>query len=187
MGIKQEHYARDHKKLRELVLYIAQKHEKNPAFGRVKLVKVFAHSDYLSYLRRGVSITGERYVKQTYGPVATAFPGVEQALQDAKRLQYQEHATGDGPQKRAVALDNPDLGLFTPDELEIVDEVIRIYWSLDSDQASQRIHAFLPAWSIADTGRTIPHYSVFLSSRPPERDERAYGLELARKHGYAAA
>jgi hypothetical protein len=187
MEIKKETYASNHQRLGELVLYIAKKYADNPAFGRVKLVKVFAHADYLAYLRRGASITNERYIKQDFGPVATAFPGVEKVLVDAGRLAYEERSTGDGPQKHATALDEPDTAIFADDDLEIVDEAIRIYWDLKSEESSQRIHAFLPSWSVADKGDDLPYYTVFLSARGPDADERAYGLELARQHGYAAA
>ena len=49
----------DGAKLRELMLYITQKSEGDPRFGKTKLLKILVEADFTFYARTGRSITGQ--------------------------------------------------------------------------------------------------------------------------------
>ena len=57
------------KKLKELVLYIAQKSEDDPSFGATKLNKILFAADFYFFGQTGRSITGASYVHRGKGPV----------------------------------------------------------------------------------------------------------------------
>src|SRR5438876_2369422 len=60
----------DEAKLKELILYIAARMEKDQhaGQGRIKLAKLLWLSDFEAYRQLGKSITGSRYVADELGP-----------------------------------------------------------------------------------------------------------------------
>jgi hypothetical protein len=81
------------------------------------------------------------------------------------------------PQKRTVALREPDLSAFTGAEIATVDEVIAAFWDADATSASAFSHRFM-GWKIAEDQEEIPYESVFVADRPLTQAEKDYALEL---------
>jgi hypothetical protein len=55
-------------RLRELILYIAARCERDPRFGATKLNKILLFADFLAYFRRRRPITGVEYMRLPNGP-----------------------------------------------------------------------------------------------------------------------
>jgi hypothetical protein len=172
------------KKMKELMLYIAQKTEGDPSFGAIKLNKTLAFSDFLAYLNLGKPITAQVYWKLEMGP----------APRRLLPLRTQLTARGDAVLRKGncitqisdklVALREPDLSFFTSEQIAIVDVIIEEMQKMNSGEVSELSHRFIPCWSMAKIKEEIPYYVVLATGRGELTDkERDYGLSLARKLG----
>src|ERR1700721_4011030 len=52
----------------DLILYVSDKYEKAPRWGKTKLNKVLWRADFTSFLERGVPVSGSAYVRLQNGP-----------------------------------------------------------------------------------------------------------------------
>src|SRR5687767_11634112 len=112
----------DKKKLGELILYISKKSELDPNFGAVKLNKILFYSDFIAFGRLGKAITEQDYQRLDQGPAPRRLLPVREDLIDRGYLAIQEVARFGKTQKRTVALRDPDLSIFTAEEIALVDE-----------------------------------------------------------------
>ena len=76
------------KKLKELVLYIAQKSEDDPSFGATKLNKILFAADFYFFGQTGRSITGASYVHRGKGRAVVCKVNVEKAQSLARCLLF---------------------------------------------------------------------------------------------------
>ena len=54
--------------MEELILHVAEMSQADEKFGGVKLNKILFYADFLSYLKRGKSISGQEYFAIKDGP-----------------------------------------------------------------------------------------------------------------------
>jgi hypothetical protein len=174
------------RKLGELILYIADKSLDDPQFGAVKLNKLLYYADFLFYGQFGRSITGAEYMKLEMGPAPRRLVPVRQDLLDAHELVIHEEplAIVSKPRQRYVPTRRPELGLFTAEEIAIVDSVIEAFWGQTGTDLSNLTHGYR-GWVFAKNLRdTIPYPSVFLSDEPPTEYEKQRALALIQEHGW---
>ena len=69
------------RRLAELILYIAEKCERDPNFGATKLNKILAFADFSAYFETGRPITGAEYMRTPQGPVPRRLPPVRAELE----------------------------------------------------------------------------------------------------------
>ena len=67
--------AESRRRLRELMLFVAERCQYDPHFGVTKLNKILFYCDFFAFARFGKSITSMPYNKLSYGPVPTAAEG----------------------------------------------------------------------------------------------------------------
>lgn len=178
----------DKKKFKELILYLAAKHENERFWGATKLNKCLFYADFLAYQKYGEAITGADYVALERGPAPHKMLPVQKEMLGSGEIAIQERPM----QRRIVALREPDLSGFKAQEIALVDYVIDRTRMADADALSELTHGFL-GWKAARaeaeaTGRqvVIPYSTVFVSNEKPDEFEEAHGRELARKHGWPA-
>ena len=163
-------------KLEELTLYIALRLEGEPTFGRTKLVKMLFFADFAAYCLLGKAITAAHYIKREFGPCPQPFPEIEQKLYASKRAHERIVPSGPFKQRRMVALDAPNLDLFTAAEIEIVSEVIEKHRADTANDVSDLSHQFV-GWQKTEIGEEIPYFTALLPSVPralsPEEKGRA--------------
>lgn len=157
---------RNREKLKTLVHYIAARCEDPAMLGSIKLNKVLWVSDLWAYVATGTPITGERYIKQQFGPVAGSIVGVLDELQAEKKLVVRRtHAHGN-PKVDYIALSRPDSEtlseLFTADEISLVEEAIDFVVGQTALEISDRSRDVI--WELAEIGEEIP-YEAWLASR----------------------
>lgn len=148
-------------RLRELMLYIAERSADDPKFGATKLNKILYWSDFIAFGKRGQAITGAEYMKLDHGPVPRMLVPLKNEMideNDADEISMMFHGY---KQTRLVAKREPNLGGFTADQIAIVDFVIEALKSKNASQVSEMSHTL--AWEIAGHKGTIPYQSVFLS------------------------
>jgi hypothetical protein len=73
---------------------------------------------------------------------------------------------GDGiVERRTVALRDPDLTMFTTEDLQFVDTAIRYYWEMTGMETSEESHGI--AWSSRQDNDPMPYEAALLSDRIP--------------------
>jgi len=167
-------------KLQELALYITARSEADPQFASVRLAKSLFWSDFGRFRATGEAITGARYIRMDFGPAPNGFSDLLKNLEGGKFIRMENR----GKQKRPVALREPDLDLFTRDELAVVDGVIAEQWGKSADQVSDESHKFI-GWQIAHPLERIPYGMIWFTNPAPEptKSERQRALALATRLG----
>jgi len=169
------------KKLAELILYIASRCERARYFGKTKLNKVLFYADFLYYKKTGASITGQEYMRLEQGPAPRRMMPVVEELKGARLAFRTEHLFG-RVQERPLAIAEPDLTLFSGDQIAMVNEIIEAFWDQTGKAVSDLSHD-LPGWQLAEDGETIPYPTIFLSDRPLSEAELDHGKRLAVELG----
>jgi hypothetical protein len=85
-------------------------------------------------------------------------------------------------QERLVALDEPKSGLFSDEDLQIVEEQVKRFWEWGGKEISVFSHQF-PAWDIAGDKESIPICAVLLKGFNPSDDARTRGMKVAEELG----
>lgn len=176
------HFQEDRRKLKELMLYVSQQCASKHNFGKVIFYKILYFSDHLAYAKLGQPITGADYIKEKYGPIPrTALPA-SQELEAERRLAFKQKPGG--TLQKPVALDSPDMSLFSEAEIALVDSIIKRVMDKSTRKvrrASHRLHA----WQAYEIGDTIPYETVFISpNQRLTRKEIEIGQEIARRRGW---
>ncbi len=158
-------------KLKELILYIAEKCKDDPYFGATKLNKILFLADFNNYGFHKEPITGAKYVHRDFGPVPFEMPKAIDQLQKEGSAEMQEVTFFDYPQKRIVPCREPDASIFSQDELELVDTIIEKTKYSSGSELSDWSHTLLP-YCVTKEGEEIPYYSVFvLHEQKPSPDD----------------
>jgi len=176
-----------HDKLRELVLYIAEKSFEDPRFGATKLNKILFFCDFIAYGCYGEPITGAHYQRLEHGPAPRELLPIQRELEEAKDAIVVEQKRFNFLQRRLIPLRDADLSLFRAEEIATVDRVIESLRGHNATEVSALSHELAIGWAISDEGADIPYESVFISQKPLTPTDVRRGRELAGKHGWLAA
>jgi hypothetical protein len=149
-------------KLRELVLYVADRLREDRAGGATKLNKVLYFADFAYIRRTGSSITGAVYQKLPQGPAPTRLVPLRDALIAAGDAELVTESFLGYEQHRLVARRPADLSMFDPSEIACVDEVLTDLRHLTAKQVSDLSHAE-PGWAIVEPGDVIPDAAALLA------------------------
>jgi len=164
-------------KLRELILYIAERSEGDDSFGKTKLNKLLFYADFVAYAQSGCPITGQEYRKYPHGPVpAHAQPALD-GLQTEGAIALATRNYHGLPQQRPLALREPDLSHFSGAEIAIVNEVITELWGKSARDVSDLSHEF-PGWQAARPGEVIPYDTVLVDVTGPTEEDVEYARGL---------
>jgi hypothetical protein len=168
-----------------LILYIAERCEPDPRFGATKLNKILAKADFTAYFRRRRPITGVEYMRLPQGPVPRRMKPITAEMEMKHELVVRTIQDGKFEQKRVVPLRAPDLSIFDPDDIAIIDEVIRGFWGKTASAVSEFSHGI--AWKVAGDRELIPYEAVFLSDEGLTDYDITRTHELARRFGWKTA
>jgi antitoxin SocA-like protein len=172
-------------RLRELILYVADKCQNAPRFGMIKLNKIIWRADFSAFAARHVPVTGRAYQKLKYGPAPV----------DMRPLLEEMRAKGDieidsiefklnVAEKRVVAILPPNPRYFSADDLEYVDASIAYYWNKTGELASEDSHG--TAWATRDDGDPMPYELAFLSDAKLNTDQAAKFSKMAEEYRWAS-
>lgn len=152
---------RSESKFRELVLLLATASEKDPRFSATKLNKLLFICDFASYRSAGESITGEAYQKLQYGPAPRRLlPLLKGLIEEGACVEVEREHFGKR-QKRVFALRPPDVDVFSPRELYLVEQIVRDLWDASASEISDISHEFV-GWKAAKLGEDIPYETVYV-------------------------
>ena len=146
------------RKLKELILYIAQKSDGDIKFGSTKLNKLLLFSDMLYFAETGGSITGVKYEKKQFGPVPTNIYTVKNEMisRDGSMVVVPKEEAIGMVRKVPTALRRPDLTVFTAEEIATVDAVIRTFEDLNNSEISAYSHNRIANWDYIPIGHEVP-------------------------------
>ena len=153
---------RDLKKLKALVHYICSKCPDRSLLGATKLNKILWYADAISLETRGESITRETYVKRQFGPVPKHILQVIDKLEDEDAIAVKSTPFHNYEKKEFVSLKKPDISMFSPDEISLIDDVIReICFNHTATSISLASHDRI--WELAEIGDELPLETIFAS------------------------
>lgn len=144
------------RKFRELILFISERSEGDAPFGSVKLNKLLFYADFLAYRTFGRAITWQKYQKLDQGPCPRRMLPILRELKNDQDVGLAERDFHGFTQKRTVALREPDLSVFSADEIGLVTELIDEFWGKTAAQISDASHEFI-GWQLAELGEDIPY------------------------------
>lgn len=170
-------------RLKELILYIAERSEDDPSFSKTKLNKLLYYSDFLGFARFGESVTGAAYQRLPLGPCPHQFVPVVEELESEEAATWIHRDYYGRPQERLVARRLADASLFSGAEIAHVNRIIDQFWNMDASSISDHSHRREVGWILAPEDRTeIPYETVFLSSDPPTEGEREWADGVIQTH-----
>jgi hypothetical protein len=153
----------DRAKLKALVHYVCYKADAMELLGATKLNKILFYSDFLFFKIEGRPITGETYVKQQHGAVPRHVLSVLEELRAEGTLLIRDVPYFGYSRRDFVCLGAPDLSLFSPQEIALIDTVIEVVvFGHTARSISELSHD--DAWEVASIGEQIPYEAAFASS-----------------------
>lgn len=165
-------------KLRELTLYLCQQSETDANFGSTKLNKLLFYSDFSSYGRYGKSITHQEYQKLPFGPAPCNIVPLLEDMVGEKEIFILERRFRGYSQKKPLALREPNLSVFTAQEISVVDKQIKIYWEMTGAQISSQSHQFV-GWAWAGENEIIPYVTALAESRELTDKEKSWAHSIS--------
>jgi hypothetical protein len=171
-------------KMKELILYLSAKSEKDPRFSSTKLNKLLFYCDFLAYRRWGRSITGHSYWKLQFGPAPKAMLPILRQMQEVGDCEEIRRDYYGREQRRVAGRRAPQVSMFSPEELELADQIVETLWDSSATEVSDLSHDFI-GWKVAALNEVIPYETVFVGdpSLPLTEDEIAFAQQLEREAG----
>lgn len=171
-------------RLRELMLYIAQKSQFDAKFGATKLNKVLFYSDFVAFQQFGKPVTGAEYMRLPNGPAPRQLLPVRGDMTAKGDAVVQSIPLSNGRhQDRLVPLREPKLNeYFSAQEISLVDAVIDRLRDHSAEQVSELSH--MRIWRIADDKEPIPYEAVFVSDLDADEADALKYRELSKAHGW---
>lgn len=149
-------------RLRQMILYVATKNTRARYFGRIKLNKILWKSDFDAFSERGRPVTGRGYQRLEHGPAPKEMLPLYREMKLKGLISEDIADFGNGKREyRPVAHQDPDLSLFTEDDISFVDRAIEYYWEKTGREASDDSHG--AAWRSRNDGDPMPYESARLS------------------------
>jgi len=169
-------------KFRELILYLARLSEADPKCGRTKLNKLLFYSDFRAYDYLGDSISGQRYQKREFGPTPGSLMPVVAELEEERACVWADRTYHGKPAKKLLALREPDLKVFSPQEVDLIRDTVAEFASLDASEISLKSHRFA-GWQAAGLDEEIPYAMVFVDdARPLSQEEEEWAVKIVQEY-----
>lgn len=163
-------------KLRELMLFVAERCQNDGSFGVTKLNKVLFYADFLSFAKYGESITGISYNKLPYGPVPTAAAAVRSEMEAEDEIFITRQGYSPYQTHRVIPRREANLDLFRARDIALVDGVIEALADLGGKRVSELSHG--RAWKSAGDFECIPYEATFVDDTPLTETDVAAAHEM---------
>ena len=146
------------RKFQSLVHYIIHECSDRPGqLGAVRLNKALWYADVIAFKLRGVSITGETYLKRQHGPVPKHILRTLEALaeQDAIAIVEPEYRFDT---RKFIARSAPPSNALSDDERSIASSVLKAVLGYTANAISEMSHDVI--WQAAGEGEEIPLHAT---------------------------
>ena len=172
----------DRERFKELIVYVVERCQDDPAFGAVKLNKILYYADFDTYRLLGTPISGATYRKLQAGPAPRELLMARDELIAERRIRQESRPYFNRRQRRLVLEEGEGANAetFSAQEREIIDSAIAFLWPMSAREASDYAHREL-GWSLAAEREVIPYQSAFLSADPMDQETEEAGLRIGRE------
>lgn len=178
--------AYDETKFTEMVLYVASRLAGSPTGGATKLNKVLFFAEFTHFRRYGMAISGCEFQKLEHGPAPRQLVPVRKRLIASQEARLAKDDFLGRPQHRLVPLREPNVAVFSANELATIHDVLDQFQNFTALQVSGLSH-LEPGWRLTELGETIPYSTALLDmpqiSTPTSRRLQA---AVARRYGLLA-
>lgn len=146
-------------KLHQAILFFLH-HANNEHLGKVKLMKLLYYADFDHFEKYDDSITGARYRKLDHGPVPDDATTALDALTATGKVAPRSVRMGKATQERFDPIDEPDLSVFTAQEMDTLHEVVRRWGEHTTRQIEAATHGE-PPWIAVKWNEVIPYHLAY--------------------------
>ena len=156
-------------KARHVILFFLER-VNNIFLGKTKLMKLLYYVDFDHYEEYGTSVTGAKYRKLPYGPVAKENEKLLKKMQTEGVIEKVDDVVGDYEQERYITQNALfDSALFSSEELETLKRVARHWERATAKEISVASHNEAP-WATSEAGKVIDYelavYRTALEAEP---------------------
>jgi hypothetical protein len=170
------------RKFEEMILLVARASEGDLNFGATKLNKILFYADFAAYRKACRSISGQVYQKLEHGPAPRRFLPVVQAMEKTGSCAWAERERNGFRQRRLLALREPDVSVFSAEEVQLIWKTVEDLRDLTGREVSDLSHGFV-GWRLVDFGEEIPYGTVFVEEpRPLTAEEEIWAEEAIREY-----
>jgi hypothetical protein len=169
-------------RFKEVVLYVADRCVEDPTYSKIKLLKILFFSDFESYGKYGVPITGVPYRKMPFGPFAVDYPRLQQEMIRDRMVKVHSRKVHDYSSERLLPLQEPTFEFLQARDISIVESWIRRFWNITAKRISEYSHG--KAWKITKDSALIPYEATFISDEPVTFEDVDKLKELATRFGW---
>lgn len=168
--------AESRERLRELMLFVAERCQNDPNFGVTKMNKVLFYCDFMAFAKFGKPITGISYNKLPFGPVPTGAEIMRRRMEKDDDVFVTQDGYSPFRPRRILPRREANLDLFSGPEVALVDGVIEAFSDATGSQLRDLSHG--KAWQSVGWNQTIPYEAVFVSDEPYTEEDVARAHEL---------
>ena len=167
----------DQARLDAIVHHVCAYIEDPSKLGATKLNKILWYSDVYSFIRTGETITHATYIKQKFGPVPRDIMASRNRLVSQGKIIEREAPFYGYAQTQFIALVKPDISMFSPDNIAIVDGVSS---SISDDHSATSISNAThdEVWKCAEIGEEIPIWAILGSGLEEASQEDLVWVEI---------
>jgi hypothetical protein len=174
----------DGDKFKNLVHYVCSISPNPKVLGATKLNKILWYSELNSFLSLGKPITGAKFVKRQFGPVAKATLPVLENLRSEGAIIIVDTEHFGKPKKEYISVRKPDLSSFTPEEISIITQITEVICKRHT-ASSISLASHDDIWEMAEIGEEIPLSTVFAVRGEVTEDDVAWADEIIEKEKIA--
>lgn len=164
------------RRLRELMLFVADRCAEDTNFGVTKLNKILYYCDFLAFAKLSTPITGISYNKLPYGPVPTAAQIVRDEMRREGEIVITQEGSVSFRRSRVIPVREADLGLFSGPQVALIDSVIEALSDANAKELTEITHG--NAWKAIPYHDKIPYEFAFISDKPYTEEDVARANEL---------
>ncbi|MFZ4099058.1 MAG: type II toxin-antitoxin system antitoxin SocA domain-containing protein [Chlamydiia bacterium] len=163
--------AKNVEKFKEALLYILGKVGAMPNVGETVLYKLLYFIDFDYYEKYEEQLIGATYIKNNYGPTPVEFKAIVDKMIANEEVEAVDSKYYERPQKKYLPLREPDISVFSANEIKLIDEVLQRLSGMNAAAISEYSHRDVP-WIVTPDKQQIDYESVFY--RTPEYSVREY-------------
>lgn len=163
--------AKNLKKFKEVLLYLLGKVGAKPNVGETVLYKLLYFIDFNYYEKYEEQLIGATYIKNHHGPTPIEFQAIIKDMIDHKEIEVVKSKYFQHQQTKYLPHREPDLSVFTANEIKLIDQVLEKLSSMNATTISEYSHQDVP-WIVTPERKKIDYESVFY--RTPAYSVRDY-------------
>jgi len=159
------------KKYKNAILFFAGK-IKNGTLGKLKMMKLLYFMDFDFFEKYGKSITGDEYLRFENGPVPRLAEKLLKKM-DGVEIKISKRKICDGyrDQQHIEPLRSPDIGVFSREELMMMEDVADKWEKFSGNEMKSASHGEAP-WIATGPDEVIDYNLAYYRNKYGEMDKK---------------